>query len=173
MIDNLNNDLSADFTKEDRKDLFKHQIIESAKSIEQCKKKQWYVLLVGIILNFSIFFVADKSIVVIFSFNMFKLFFLLICCILICIFGFTLINDLLDTIEKQRTQIYYLNQWLFGHLPENWQKAIVNEKLEYDKDRRFAGIMNTILILCAILSFMILCALIANSIKLYFLLPRR
>lgn len=172
MNDNYKQDLSADLTIEERKDLFKHQINESAKSIELCKKKQWYVVVAEIILNFGIIYITDKTIDVIFSFQMFKLFFLLIFCILLCIFGFCLINDLLDTIEKHRTQIYFLNQWLFISLPEEWKKAFISQKTEFDKDRRFAGMMNTIIIFCSILCFMILCALIAHAIMNFLKYPR-
>jgi hypothetical protein len=171
MNDNLNEELSADLTKEDRKDLIKLQISESAKSIELCKRKQWYVVAVGIIFNFGIIYISNNTIDVIFSLNMFKLFFLLIFCILLGIFGFCLINDLLDTIEKQRTQIYFLNQWLLGRLPEEWQKAFINQKTEYDKDRHFAGILNTIIIFSSILCFLILCALMAHAVTNFLKYP--
>lgn len=171
MTDTIKNDLCADFTKEDRKELIKYQISESTNQIDSCKRKQWYTVAVGIILNFGIIYVSNNSMNVLFSFNFYKLFLFLLFSILICLFGNYMIHDFLDTIEKYRIQVNYLNQFLYSQIPEDWQRVFINQKSEYDKDRRFAGMMKTILIFATIICSVILCVLLYQLIRNFLKYP--
>jgi hypothetical protein len=139
------------------KDIFILQYNESAKVIDFCKNQQWYVVGLGVGINYGMIVICQEYLKLIPSFQFLVLLILIFVSFAIPIIGKTILDDLNNNTIKHRQNIDILKNEKYIEVPDELRGIFFKNNPEVNqRDSLFINIFKTSLLLSSLISSIVL-----------------